>query len=129
MRYLGIDYGTKNIGLALSDEMGQFAFSYSTIPNSRQVVEEIKSICDKEGVGAIVIGESKNRDGSDNVVMAQARAFVSDLQMVCDLPVFYEPEFYTSQEAERIAGKDADLDARAAAIILKSYLDKQNVKR
>jgi len=129
MRYLGIDYGTKNVGLALSDENGKFAFAYGVLVNSKNLVNDIRSIADKEKVEGIVVGESKNYGGQDNDVMVEARVFVSSLQEICGCPIFYEPEFYTTREAERLIGKDADLDARAAAIILKSYLDKQNVKR
>lgn len=129
MRYLGIDYGTKNIGLALSDELGQFAFSYGVVANSRQIVDEIKAICDKEGVEGIVMGESSNYDGSSNPVMIDAKAFAQTLGEATNLPIIYEPEFYTTREAERIIGKDANLDARAAAIILKSYLDKQKLSK
>jgi putative holliday junction resolvase len=129
MRYLGIDYGSKNIGLSLSDEAGQFAFAYSILKNNQEVVLEIKQICDKEGVGAIVLGESKNRDGSENLVMTEIRTFGHALSEVTSLPIFYEPEFYTTREAEQIIGKDVALDARAAAIILKSYLDKQKFSK
>ena len=57
MRLLGIDYGSKKIGLALSDESGQFAFSYDVIANNVKTLDSLAKICDKEKVEKIIIGD------------------------------------------------------------------------
>ncbi len=125
MRLLGIDYGTKRIGLALSDETGCFAMPYSVLANNKEVLNQVAEICLKEGIETIVIGESSNYDSSPNPVMVEIKAFAEILAEKTNCQVVFEPEFYTSQEAQRIIGKDNLFDARAAALILKSYIDKQ----
>jgi putative Holliday junction resolvase len=122
MRYLGIDYGHKNIGLALSDEQGNFVYPYSVISNTGKVVKEIFNICKKEGVGEIVIGESLDFKGQPNPIFVASKKFTESLRLETDLKVNFHPETYSSREAARIIGDDDDLDARAAAIILESYL-------
>lgn len=127
MRYLGIDYGTKNIGLAISDEGGAFAFPLQTIKNSPNLVGEIEKIILTEEIGAVVIGESKNFQGWDNPVMAAVRIFADQLEGKTGLKIIFESEYLTSREAERVpGGEEEDIDARAAALILRSYLEKKN---
>jgi putative Holliday junction resolvase len=134
MRFLGIDYGTKRIGLALSDEGGRFASPYLVLPAADQsIIAKIKSICEKEGVEKIIIGESRDFKGRPNPVMKKIVKFRERLAAVTTLPLDYEPEFLTSSEARRLPEggegemiKDGLLDARAAALILKSYIDRTN---
>ncbi len=126
MRFLGIDFGTKNIGLALSDEQGRFAYPYRVIPNTSRAVMTINGICEEEGVERIIIGDSRNYQGAPNPVSAGIANFKSELEQVIELPVELEPEVLSTAEANRIMGKDEETDARAAAIILKSYLDHQS---
>ncbi len=123
-RFLGIDYGTKRVGLALSDEEGLIAFPYAVIPNEG-LFENIKNICSKENIGAIIIGESRNFDGAPNPVMKKILPFKKKLEENLGLPVFLEPEFLTSKQARNIQEGSAMTDASAAAIILQSYLDKK----
>ena len=59
MRYLGVDYGSKKIGLALSDESGTMGFPHSIVPNTPRLVEELCALIAKENIGAVVIGESR----------------------------------------------------------------------
>ena len=124
MRYLGIDYGTRKIGLALSDEEGRFAYPHSVIANEEKTVTDIRRLCQKEKIGTIVIGESLNLQGQPNPLMKDLNNFTARLTKVCSLPVEFEREFYTTQEADRLIGRNTETDARAAALILKSYLDK-----
>ena len=60
MRTLGIDFGSKRIGIALSDEGGEFALPYGVIENNEHVVREIRELCMLNNVVAIVVGESKD---------------------------------------------------------------------
>jgi putative holliday junction resolvase len=125
MKYLGIDFGSKRIGLAISDEEGKMAFPYSVILNNEKLTEEIEKIIKKEKIEAVVIGESKNFAGELNEIMAEIEDFKKELEEKTKLKVFLEPEFMTSIQAERIQGKNKMHDASAAAIILQSYLDRK----
>ncbi|MBI2476368.1 MAG: Holliday junction resolvase RuvX [Candidatus Taylorbacteria bacterium] len=125
MRYLGIDYGTKRVGVAVSDEEGRFALPLLVLPNDKKVLADIKKIVNNKKIGAVVLGESKNFKGQDNVIMEAVRRFKSALESAVGLPVFFEPEFMTSAEAKRLQGKTAMHDASAAALILKSFLEKK----
>lgn len=126
MKYLGIDFGEKNVGLALSDELLTMAFPLSVLENTPNLVEEIGKICKEKEVGLIVVGESKNYAGDENEVMKKIKPFVSELEEKLKIKVVMHPEFLTSIEAERLQGKNDMHDASAAALILKSYLESQN---
>ena len=77
MRYLGIDYGTKRIGVALSDEKGKMAFAHSVIPNlgERKNGGKNKKICAENFVGKIILGKSLNYKGEPNPIMAKIEPF------------------------------------------------------
>jgi putative Holliday junction resolvase len=124
MRYLGIDYGSKRVGVALSDEGNTFALPHSVIQNSEELVEDLRKIIHENKVGHIILGESKNFKGEDNKIMKDIRNFKEDLENTLNMPVIFEPEFLTSHEAEHIQGKNDMHDASAAALILKSYLER-----
>ena len=146
MRYMGIDYGEKRIGIALSDEKGKMAFAYGVIANrgTEKVSAEIKKICAENSVGKIVLGKSLNYKGELNPIMAEIEPFKTVLEKETSLPVIYEKETLTSAEARRpLEGlrkrpavlskrkspekeKKAGMkvDASAAALILRNYLDK-----
>lgn len=144
MRYLGIDYGTKNIGLALSDEAGTMGFPHAILPNDPRLMEGVRAILAKEAVGTVVIGESKDFSGADNPVAAAAREFGGRLHAESGIPVFYEAEMLTTQEARRgldgahpravpdtarkapRASARTPVDASAAALILTSYLSRKS---
>jgi len=124
MRVLGIDYGTKRVGLALSDESATIAQPLTVIPNVEALAMEVVRVCSEKEVEQIVIGESKRLDGTPNPLMEDITNFIDALNEKTDIPIALEPEFWSSEEAERFQGKDAMLDARAAAIMLQRYLDK-----
>lgn len=126
-KLLGIDFGTKKIGLALSNELGNIAFPYDVIPAGRDVVQKVVDISRQEDVKQVVIGESKNNDGGYNEVHEAAVKFGSDLKKILDVEIIFQPEMFTTQEAIRTAPRDKDTDARAAAIILQSYLESNNL--
>jgi len=122
MRYLGIDYGHKKIGLALSDERGDFVYPHSVIPTVG-ALEAIEKICLKEGIGEIVAGDTKDLKGEANSVSEGAEKFLAELREKTGLNINLQTEVFTTREAERIVGDDEMRDARAAAIILQSFLD------
>jgi len=89
MRYLGIDYGEKRIGIALSDEKGKMAFAYGVIANrgTEKVSAEIKKICAENSVGKIVLGKSLNYKGELNPIMAEIEPFKTALEKETGLPL------------------------------------------
>jgi putative holliday junction resolvase len=123
-KYLGIDFGNKRVGIAVSDDGGKIAFPHSVIPNNEKLLEEIKEIIEKEKIEEIIMGESKNFKGEPNKIMASISEFKKELEGKTKLKVSLEPEFLTSVQAEQIQGKTDMHDASAAAIILQSFLDK-----
>lgn len=133
MKYLGIDYGTKRIGIAQSDESGMIAFPLATVAAGPHAVDEVAGLVKDNRIEKVVIGESKNFSGEHNAVMADIEHFKTALAEATGLPVAYEPEFMTSAQAARQGldkrgegNKKEDLDASAAALILQSYLDRKS---
>ena len=126
MRLLGIDYGRKRVGLALSDETGRFAFPHSVLSSDKYLLKNILEICQKEGVGKIVLGQSLNYRGEPNPIMSKIGKLKRAIETIGPLEVILEPEFLTSKEAERLQGQNEMHDASAAALILKSYIDRTN---
>ena len=124
MKVIGIDYGAKRVGTALSDERGMFAFPKMTLLNNKTLIPDLVAFIQKERVEKIVVGESKNFQGKENPIMRGARYFAKELEQETKLPVHFEPEWYTSVEARRLTEMDGEVDAEAAAIILGSYLKK-----
>lgn len=125
MRHLGIDYGSKRVGIALSDEAGKMAFPKAVLPNNRYLIMDIVKMCKAQKVEVIVVGESKDFNMNDNPILASSRFFAGELGRETGCQVEFEPEYLTSVQAEQIQGKGPMLDASAAAIILQSYLDKK----
>jgi putative Holliday junction resolvase len=124
MRLLGIDYGTKRVGIAVSDEAAQFALPFTVIANTKTLVAEIAEIAEKNQVKEIVMGESKDYKGAANAIMADSLELKKQLEAKGFI-VHLEPEFMTSMQAERLQGKNAKSDSSAAALILQAYLDKE----
>jgi putative Holliday junction resolvase len=127
---LGIDYGTKRIGVAVSDKNWQFAFPLSIVKNGPSKKErdaalyEIRKICDEHEVYVVVIGESKDFQNKDNAIMEEIRDFREHLIEEFELDVVFEPEMFSTLQASRIQGEHDKIDASAAAVILQSYLDR-----
>lgn len=122
MKYLGIDYGTKRIGIALSDENGEFAFPKG-IFDAKAAILEIAALCQKEAVGAIVIGKSVATNGMENEIVPQTLAFKDKLAAAVDLPIFFQQESFSTVEAHRYQISAGSRDDSAAAIILQRFLD------
>ncbi len=127
MKYLGIDYGTKRVGLAVSDESGEFAFPKGIIERSGAVAH-IAILSSQEGVGTIVIGESIASNEALNELAEEARLFQIKLQEATGLPVLFEREDFSTVEAHRYQTTRGARDDSAAAIILQRFLDKLDKK-
>lgn len=124
MRYLGIDYGTKRVGIAFSDFESGIAIPKEVLKNDKNLVENIKKIVKANLVDKIVVGESLDYKGKHNLLMKKILPFKKKLEEETGLNVVFESEFMSSAQAERVQGKIKKLDASAAAIILQSYLDR-----
>lgn len=126
MKYVGIDYGTKKIGLSIGGKETNFAFPLSVVPKA-EIFSVLESLIKKESIKAFVIGESLSTNGEQNDLSDQIVSFVEKLKMKFGLPVFLEREDFSSVEAHRYQTKKGDRDDSAAAIILQRFLDK-NIK-
>lgn len=126
MRLLGIDYGSKRVGVAISDNAGFFAYPHSVVKNDRNLLKTIEELCRKENVEKIILGESLNYKRERNIIMEDIDRIKGELEDVLRIPVVFEMETLSSAEAERIQGKNEMIDASAAALILKSYIDKNS---
>lgn len=129
MRYLGIDYGTKRVGLALTDESGAMAFPHTVVPNSAKLIDVITGLINEKTVEVIVIGQSLNREGQPNAIQSAIEGLVLDLTLATGLPVHLIPEQYSTQAAIQIQGRNSETDASAAALILDSFLTQQKNKK
>lgn len=122
-RVLGIDYGTKRIGLAMSDDAGTMAFPYSTI-DAEGALNVIQKICKDEHVSHIVLGLPKALSNmQDTEMTGRVRAFAEQLKST-GLPWEFEEEFLSSAQASRATGKET-IDASAAALILQTHLERK----
>ncbi len=133
MKLLGIDYGTKRVGIALSDDEGVLAFPYDVFPQDKSLSKKIAALCKEKGVAVIVIGESRDFKQRENPIMPAARALKDVLEKETGLPVYFEPEMLTSAQARRAPAKQEktrrprkrkNVDASAAALILQGYIDR-----
>lgn len=139
MRTLGIDFGEKRVGLAISDPAGSLAVPLTTLARSsdRAAAAAIAAIARREGVERLVVGEPVNLDGSRGPAARRARRFAEHVGAACGLPWELVGEALTSVEAEarlREAGVDprrepGRVDAVAAQILLQEALDRAPDRR
>lgn len=121
-RLLSVDYGEKRVGIASTDASGEFALPRAVLTNDPTLVDEVLVLADEYKAEEIVVGDSKNLDNSPNLVSKGIEEFVEKLRAKGKKVVMHT-EVYTSAEAERLQGKNDMIDASAAALILKSYID------
>ena len=145
VRVLGIDYGARRIGLALSDATATLASPWRLVqrPPSdaetlRLMVTEISALAAADdGLEAVVIGWPRRLDGSATDQTKLVETFARAIESRITVPVVLQDERLSSREAEsRLAAREADwrkrkakLDAAAAAIILQDYLDSRPSQR
>lgn len=130
-RILGLDYGRKKIGLALSDPEGKIAFPKSVYPAKwPYIAEYLRDVIDKEDVGEIVIGLPLNLDGTENDISQEVVKFVENLKEYFKIPMHFESEVFTSAAVKTGgAAPSHKIDASAAALILQSYLDRMSAEK
>ena len=134
LRSLGIDFGEKRIGLAISDPAGRFALPLTTLErrNDRSALRQIAEIARQEGIGRLVLGEPVGMDGQRGENAERVRRFGERLAELTGLPLELVNEALTTVEAQerlREAGIDprkepARIDALAAQILLQEALDR-----
>lgn len=132
-RHLGIDYGEKRIGLAVSDESGIIAFPLSVIQNNgeRKAIGEIARIVSEKTIEKIVVGMPLSMDGSKGIAADNVERFIEALKMQVSVPI----ETWDERLSTRIAGRAMiegglsrlrrrqSIDKATAQIILQSHLD------
>ena len=132
MRYLGLDLGTKTLGIAISDRLGIISNPYKTIKfnSQNEVIDELKRIINDEEIKEIALGLPKNMDNSIGEAGKRSIEFKSYLESNIDIPIFLVDERLSTVEAEKYL-LDADtsrkkrkdvIDAVAASVILNTYI-------
>ena len=133
MRVLGIDHGSKRVGLAISDETGTIAQPLTFLPAEPEskLLDQLKEMVADRAVAQVLIGLPRNMNGTYGPAAEKARAFAAALEKVLTVPVRTWDERLTSAQANRFlieSGMRRDkrkqrVDQTAAAILLQSYLD------
>jgi putative holliday junction resolvase len=132
MRWLALDHGTKNIGIAFSDEMEILASPFAVWPNQGDPsLDRLARLAVEEGAQALVVGLPRHKDGMESATAGLARAFGEALRDRTGLPLVFWDEHLSSAEADRllaqrgVKAKDrkARLDAAAAAVILMDLME------
>lgn len=137
MRLLGLDVGSKTVGVAISDELGITAQKLETIQIDETRhnfgMRSLKKLVREYNVDGFVLGLPKNMDGTSGASVARSKAYGKRLEDKFDLPVHYSDERLTTIESERVLVEDAGIhdrkkrkqviDQMAAVLILQNYLD------
>lgn len=127
---MGIDFGKAKIGLAIADSETRIAFSYATLKNDKDLIENLENIIEKEKIGKVIIGIAGVGDAYMRPGTEQA-AYMQPLLKKLSIPIEYQSELFSTQQAERnLKEKGAKRikrfdDREAARIILQSWLDKR----
>ena len=125
MKYLGIDYGTKRIGIAVSDEEGAFAFPKEILESTPAAAGAIAQLVQDEAISTIVVGYSLASNGQENAIASAVETFIAKLKGATSIPIVLEREDFSTVEAHRYQTSAGPRDDSAAAIILQRFLDKQ----
>jgi len=131
MRIIGLDAGTKRIGISVSDALGIIATPVPAIARDNKSVETIKELCKKYGVKKIVIGLPKHMNGTIGIQAEDCINFAKNFED--EFEIIFEDERLTSRQAEHnlaIVGKKYTrnkglVDTESACIILQQYLDRK----
>ena len=135
MRYIGLDLGTKTLGVAVSDKTETIASAITTLrfseDNPEEVLDDLTKIMDEYKVGAIVIGLPKNMNNSLGFAAERTKEFVKVLNNTYDIPVYERDERLSSVTANNVLlqadisrkKRKSKVDTVAATVILQNYLD------
>ncbi len=135
MRAMGIDVGSRRIGVAVSDELGLLAAPWRMVPAAHgQEFNDLTAMAREREIEIIVIGLPTSLNGTEGPQAKTVRAFARRLNMhLTDIPFVFADERFTTAEAERMMiaqrmsreQRRAKIDAAAAAIMLQGWLDMQ----
>ncbi len=123
MRVAGIDYGTKRIGIALSDESQTLAREFA-IYSPKEFWQNIKNLIEEQAIERIILGLPLNMDGGITEKTQEVQAFNDELQERVTVPIEFMDERLSSVMAGNLPGGRQNVDSLAAQIILQNYLDK-----
>ena len=133
-RALGIDFGTRRIGLALSDPTGILASPLPFLENTgiKQVVSKLKEMVESQGIETIVVGLPRNMDGTYGPAVERVRSFIAQIQSEISAKIVTQDERLTTSQASRdLAGMGLSqkelrkkVDSSSATLILQQFLDR-----
>ncbi|MDO4996163.1 MAG: Holliday junction resolvase RuvX [Bacilli bacterium] len=136
MRYLGLDLGSRTLGVAKSDALGMIASSYTVIRHNEEydrLLTEVVKLVEELGIDAIVLGYPKNMNNTVGPKGELSKEFKEKLEKMINIPVYLQDERLTTKSATdmlitgnvRRNDRKKVVDAVAATIILQSYLDRK----
>ena len=142
MRVLGLDYGTKTVGVAVSDELGWTAQALETITRKdknklRKTLARIEELVNTYSIEKIVLGYPKHMNNDEGERCAETEDFKAMLERRTGLPVILQDERMSTVSAERILmeggvrreNRKDYVDKMAAAVILQTYLERMNYEQ
>ena len=136
MKYLGLDLGSKTLGVAVSDKTGVIASSYKIIRHNEEydrLLVEVKNLVQDLEIDAIVLGFPKNMNGSIGPKGELSMSFKSGLEKIVSIPIYLQDERLSTKSATdmliegNVSRKKRKkvIDAVVATIILQTYLDRR----
>ncbi len=136
MRYLGLDLGTKTLGVSISDKTGLIASFYDSFRYEKEdeLLKKIKDIVEKESIDVIVLGLPINMDGSLGFRAEETTTFKNKLEDVLDKEIVFQDERLSTRVATDVL-IEADMsrkkrkgviDGVSAVVILQAYLDRKD---
>jgi len=139
MRYIGLDLGSRTLGIALSDATGFIASSYKTIRHNEEydrLLDEVINIIKEKNIEGVVLGFPKNMNNTIGPKGELSLEFKEKLEKLVDIPVYLQDERLTTKSATdilitgNVSRKDRKkvVDSLAATIILQSFLDRERRK-
>lgn len=135
-RIVGLDYGERRLGVAVSDPLGTIALPLRTltVENEADAVRQVAEVCREREADTLVVGLPVSLDGTENVMAEKVRAFVARLEDALNVPIELWDERLSTSFAERVL-LEADMsrkkrkgrrDRIAAQVILQGYLDSRS---
>lgn len=137
MRYLGLDLGSRTLGVAVSDKTGCISSSYKIIRHNEEydrLLVEVKNLVSELEIDAIVLGFPKNMNGTIGPKGELSMSFKSELEKILSIPIYLQDERLSTKSATDILiegnvsrkKRKKVIDAVAATIILQTYLDRRD---
>ena len=139
MKYLGLDLGSRTLGIAVSDSTGLIASNYKTIRHNEEydkLLPDVKNIAEELNVSAIVLGFPKNMNNTIGPKGELSLKFKESLEKILEIPIYLQDERLTTKTATDILiqgnvsrkKRKKVVDSLAATIILQSFLDKKGTE-